>query len=210
MTVSAARKAEIAERDTRIATAYLAGDTTKVIAAREGISLPLVSLTLHRTGTRLPREERLARWHQSGQTPDARRKAAKSNEKNLQERFFSKVADYTNPEKCWEWAASLSGSGRPQLLWNGKLSQATHIALQLDGRPRQDGLFALHTCDNPGCVNPQHLWWGTQRDNIHDAMKKGRMNTDGLALGLPARMARFVPHMEMRLAHKPGRVEVYL
>src|SRR5207249_3936451 len=38
-----------------------------------------------------------------------------------------------------------------------------------------DGLFVLHACDNKRCVNPQHLWVGTQQDNLRDASRKGRM-----------------------------------
>ena len=71
---------------------------------------------------------------------------------------------------CWEWPFSrLHGYGQV----GGR--KATHVALELDGRPRpSDDLIALHSCDNPPCVNPDHLRWGTHRDNASDRGERGR------------------------------------
>lgn len=59
----------------------------------------------------------------------------------------------------------------------GKIGRklATHIALEMDGKNRPSTAHgALHSCDNPSCVNPQHLRWGTQKENAADASSRLR------------------------------------
>ena len=52
--------------------------------------------------------------------------------------------------------------------------RVSHLALMLDGRPVTEGLHALHRCDNPPCINPEHLWPGTRSENMQDMVAKGR------------------------------------
>lgn len=93
-----------------------------------------------------------------------------------QARFWAKV-DVRGPDECWPWRAALnrSGYGRYTPCAGAKQCMATHYMLALVGRlrPSPDGC-ALHTCDNPICVNPSHLHWGTHRDNMRDKASKGR------------------------------------
>src|ERR1035437_4143493 len=74
---------------------------------------------------------------------------------------------------CWLWqAATRNAYGR---FWNGKRMVNAHcFSHELYIGPIPDGLFVLHECNNPSCVRPSHLFLGTQFDNIHDMIQKGR------------------------------------
>ena len=100
----------------------------------------------------------------------------------LQERFDGKYV--VRASGCWEWIGSLDKTGYGQMRVDGRLRFATHIAMELNGAPRNtDKPCCLHTCDNPACVKPDHLWWGTMRDNTRDMMAKGRQNIVGFKIG---------------------------
>lgn len=93
---------------------------------------------------------------------------------------------YTIPEPnsgCLLWVGTIDSHGYGQLRVNKKTRFASHIALELAGRPVPKGKCALHHCDNPGCVNESHLFVGTQIANINDMNRKGRGNRAGLTLG---------------------------
>ena len=127
---------------------------------------------------------------------DARAKAAEANRRPVADRF----ALYASPEPntgCWLWSGSCDRRGYGQLRVEGKLRFASHISLELDGRPRPfPDACARHKCDFPPCVNPDHLEWGTRKENTADAIKRGRLNTNGLALGrgIPATVSRDPDH----------------
>lgn len=94
------------------------------------------------------------------------------------ERFWAKV-DRNGPDECWIWRGALGmrswGGYYGEFRLNRNNQRATHVALAIDGRPRPSKDFhALHSCDNTQCVNPRHLRWGTHRENMQDAIKRGR------------------------------------
>jgi hypothetical protein len=95
----------------------------------------------------------------------------------LLDRFWKKV-DIGSRDECWEWMSHRKRSGYGQFtLRNGVFMTANRIALALSiGRPLVAGECACHTCDNPPCCNPAHLFAGTVSDNIRDCVSKGRKN----------------------------------
>jgi len=92
-------------------------------------------------------------------------------------RFWDKV-DVREVNECWEWLAYKDGySGYGQFGIHGRKWQAHRVAWILTYGPIPEGLHCCHHCDNPGCVNPYHLFLGTNRDNHLDAVRKGRLAT---------------------------------
>lgn len=93
-------------------------------------------------------------------------------------RFWDKV-DKAGPDECWLWKGAALDQGRGQLSIDKRKYTAPQVSLLLAGRDRPSGLSALHTCDVPACVNPNHLWWGTIGDNNRDTARKGRHHYHG-------------------------------
>lgn len=89
-------------------------------------------------------------------------------------RFWDKI-NVRGPDDCWEWTASgLRGYGQFILGSHGRFI-STRVAYFIEHGVDPGDANVCHTCDNPPCCNPAHLWLGTQTDNIQDAVTKDRI-----------------------------------
>ena len=74
---------------------------------------------------------------------------------------------------CWEWSSSKNKHGYGRFVCLGQ-SLAHRVSYIVFHGPLFKNMFVLHKCDNPPCVNPDHLFIGTQTDNMKDCYNKGR------------------------------------
>lgn len=86
------------------------------------------------------------------------------------ERFFKKC------NGCWIWNGSLNWAGYGTFRYGSSTTRAHRTSFELYICSIPEELNVLHTCDNPSCVNPEHLWLGTQADNAEDREEKQRGN----------------------------------
>lgn len=89
-------------------------------------------------------------------------------------RFWSKVNTTSNSDECWEWQASKDIHGYGWFFHDNKMKKANRTAWELCNGMIPNDLNILHTCDNPSCCNPKHLFAGTRQDNMRDMVAKGR------------------------------------
>ena len=90
------------------------------------------------------------------------------------DRFWSKVNCGGSPDVCWLWTANTCKGGRGRFKLGYKLHMAPRVAFRYMNGPFPPKTLIGHTCDNPSCVNPNHLFATTPLGNAQDSMKKGR------------------------------------
>ena len=120
------------------------------------------------------------------------------------EEFFS-IVDAIEPDKngCKIWPRGKFTSGRAQVKIGKNIFVGSRIVLERKlGRKINENMYALHTCDNPSCVNENHLWEGTHQDNMDDMVKKGRScKGDKHHMKLPQNKVRMIG--ENNIAKRP-------
>lgn len=98
--------------------------------------------------------------------------------KPLEQRFWEKVNRTNNPSECWNWVASKLKHGYGKISVSRSVWKLSHrISWEIAFGEIPDGLFVCHKCDNPSCVNPNHLFVGTAKQNTQDMISKGRIAT---------------------------------
>lgn len=102
--------------------------------------------------------------------------------KPLMQRFLSKVEKQESG--CWLWTGAIGSAGYGHFAFNGRPAKAHRVAYELfvgkiellEGADSR-GTCVMHKCDNPKCVNPEHLMLGTHRDNMVDKIAKNRCSS---------------------------------
>jgi hypothetical protein len=98
----------------------------------------------------------------------------KSHKKPFEQRFF-KYFVRGAPDECWNWTGAKREFGYGQIRRGEKSVRAHRASYEMFVGEIPDGLYVLHHCDNPACVNPAHLFLGTHQDNMNDMCDKGRI-----------------------------------
>lgn len=106
---------------------------------------------------------------------------------SIAEKFAQRMAGVTpNSAGCLEWPAARNDRGYGQI-WDDttkRITYAHRVSWEVtNGRPIPDGLYILHSCDNPPCCNPDHLRTGTPLENSRDAVERDRVDRSGKVRG---------------------------
>jgi len=88
--------------------------------------------------------------------------------------FWNKVSITADDNRCWLWLGAKNPKGYGNKRWGNGYDKAHRIAWMYPDYVIPDGMCVLHSCDNPSCCNPKHLFLGTHQDNSDDMYSKGR------------------------------------
>lgn len=94
--------------------------------------------------------------------------------------YFWKYADRRGDDDCWPWNGVCDQHGYGRVNFMNSKFKAHRVSYEMANGPIPLGLIVRHKCDNPNCVNPRHLEVGTQKDNMKDALIRGRLNPKSL------------------------------
>jgi len=148
-------------------------------------------------------QENRSDWRQKVQAQDHSRAAGEDavvTEKQ-KKNFWRKIR---KTETCWIWTGCKNNKGYGQFSISSGRIGAHRFSWKIHNTLSYDGLFVCHKCDNPSCVNPDHLFLGTALDNNRDRIIKGRSKpARGEAHGSAKLTERSV--REIRLKYAEGR-----
>jgi hypothetical protein len=88
--------------------------------------------------------------------------------------FLIRNAVSISDSGCWNWKRSLSNEGRAVIRILGKIHHTSRVSFVVFKKEPVGDMLVCHSCDNPICVNPEHLWLGTPKDNMVDMSNRGR------------------------------------
>ena len=99
---------------------------------------------------------------------------------------------------CWNWQMATSNLGYARVSVDGEVVYGHRLMYKLTREPIPKGMVVMHICDNPRCMNPDHLLLGTQQDNLKDMKDKGRGSFGRTKKNVGLETAR-----EIRRKHEP-------
>lgn len=112
---------------------------------------------------------------------------------------FSTKYEINEVTDCWEWKKATNNIGYGMFRWTKGIMRTAHrVSYELFKGPIPKGMIVCHTCDNPKCVNPDHLWVGTNKDNFDDMVKKGRHKFGWKKFTMPTGICKYCG-VEMRV-----------
>lgn len=112
--------------------------------------------------------------NRNGEIQMGRHKSTKS----LLERLLEKVI-INQKTDCWEYQGGKNNIGYGMIRDDDKMRTTHRVSYEEHKGPIPKGMCVCHTCDNPICCNPDHLWLGTMKQNMHDMLNKGRAKPFG-------------------------------
>lgn len=91
--------------------------------------------------------------------------------KPFEDRFWSMV---NKTDTCWLWTGHTGKRRYGYIFKDGKYLRSNRVSYEMHFMPIPEGMVVCHTCDEPRCVNPEHLFLGSHTDNMRDMVRKGR------------------------------------